>query len=190
MAASVTDYESLGIPRVGVTIRGNPVAVSWDHDRLDIFMTGTDGALYHKWWDGSQWGPSATTFEFMGGEILGDPTVASWDHDRLDVFVIGTDEGLYHKAWDGTRWYPSLTDYENLGRPSTGSGLARNPVVNSWGHDRLDVFIVGTDSALYHKWWDGNNWGPSVSDFEFMSGGITAILLLFPGTMIAWTSLL
>ena len=170
---SVTDYESLGIPRVGVTIRGNPVAVSWDHDRLDIFMTGTDGALYHKWWDGSQWGPSATTFEFMGGEILGDPTVASWDHDRLDVFVIGTDEGLYHKAWDGTRWYPSVTDYENLGRPSTGSGLARNPVVNSWGHDRLDVFIVGTDGALYHKWWDGSNWGPSVSDFEFMSGGIT-----------------
>ena len=136
-------------------------------------MAGTDGALYHKWWDGSQWGPSATTFEYMGGVILGDPTVSSWDHDRLDVFVIGTDEGLYHKAWDGTRWYPSVTDYENLGRPSTGSGLARNPVVNSWGHDRLDVFIVGTDSALYHKWWDGSNWGPSVSDFEFMSGGIT-----------------
>jgi hypothetical protein len=170
---SVIDYERLGLPKAGVTIRGNPVAVSWDHDRLDIFVVGTDGSLYHKWWDGAQWGPSATTFEFMGGEIVGDATVISWDHDRLDVFVIWIGGSLRHKAWNGVQWQPSVTGYDYLGQPAPAGELARNPVVNSWGHDRLDIFAVGTDGALYHKWWDGANWGPSQVEFEFMDGGIT-----------------
>jgi hypothetical protein len=33
------------------------VAVSWGPDRLDIFVKGTDNALYHKWWDKTAWGP-------------------------------------------------------------------------------------------------------------------------------------
>ena len=28
---------------------------------------GTDSALYHKWWNGSAWGPSLTGYENMGG---------------------------------------------------------------------------------------------------------------------------
>ena len=170
---SLTGYDRLGVPAAGVEIRGNPVAVSWDHDRLDIFVVGTNGALYHKWWGGSAWGPSDTEFEFMGGVIVGNPTVASWDHDRLDVFVIGTDGALYHKAWNGSEWQPSVTGYDSLGTPDNGVTLTGSPVVNSWGHDRLDIFIVGTDGALYHKWWDGNNWGPSLTGYEFMAGGIS-----------------
>jgi hypothetical protein len=46
-------WESLG----GATFR--PVtAVSWASDRLDLFVRGTDDVIYHKWWDGSNWGPS------------------------------------------------------------------------------------------------------------------------------------
>ena len=37
------------------------------------------------------------------------------------------------------------------------------PAVVCWGPNRLDVFVVGTDSALYHKWWNGSAWGPSVT---------------------------
>jgi hypothetical protein len=34
-------------------------------------VTGTDSALYHKWWNGSAWGPSlAGPFERMGGVIV------------------------------------------------------------------------------------------------------------------------
>jgi ABC-type taurine transport system substrate-binding protein len=43
------------------------------------------------------------------------------------------------------------------------------PVV-SWGSDRLDAFVVGTDRAIYHKWWDGASWGPSTTDYEYMGG--------------------
>jgi hypothetical protein len=37
---------------------------------LDIFVEGTDAAMYHKWWDGSHWGPSVSTWERLGG-VLG-----------------------------------------------------------------------------------------------------------------------
>ncbi|WP_367184146.1 hypothetical protein [uncultured Azohydromonas sp.] len=34
-----------------------------------MFVTGTDGALYHKCWNGSSWGPSLTGYEGLGGVI-------------------------------------------------------------------------------------------------------------------------
>ncbi|TCN30028.1 repeat uncharacterized protein DUF346 [Kribbella orskensis] len=42
------------------------------------------------------------------------------------------------------------------------------PVV-SWSSGRLDAFVVGTDKAMYHKWYDGG-WGPSVGGYEYMGG--------------------
>jgi hypothetical protein len=33
----------------------------------------------------------------------------------------------------------------------------------SWGPNRLDVFGVGVDNVMLHKWWDGTNWQPSNS---------------------------
>ncbi len=47
--------------------------------------------------------------------------------------------------------------------------VATKPVV-SWGSNRLDVFGLGLDSAMYHKWWDGSNWGPSVTDWQLLGG--------------------
>jgi hypothetical protein len=162
-----------GFDNLGGKILGSPAVASWDHDRLDIFVVGTDGALYHKAWDGSQWLPSTTGYDGLGGIIAGSPAVISWDHDRLDIFVVGTDGALYHKAWDGSQWLPSVTGYDNLGIPSPGGPILGNPVAVSWDHDRLDVFVIGgTDGALYHKWWDGSQWGPSVAGFEFMGGVI------------------
>ena len=78
-------------------------------------MPGTDRAVYHKWWNGSAWGPSLTGYEYMGGAILGQPKAVSWGSNRLDVFVIGTDRALYHKWWNGSSWGPSLTGYERQG---------------------------------------------------------------------------
>ena len=50
------------------------------------------------------------------------------------------------------------------------TGQLGAPTVAAWGGDRLDAFVVGTDDALYHKWWDGRAWGPSVTGYEFMGG--------------------
>jgi hypothetical protein len=94
---------------------GPPEVVAWGPNRLDVFVIGTNSQLYHKWWNGSAWGPSLTGYEAMGGVCTSQPRVTSWGPNRLDVFVTGTDSALYHKWWNGSAWGPSLTGYEAMG---------------------------------------------------------------------------
>jgi hypothetical protein len=151
---------SAGAPRVS-----SSPTVAWGPNRLDVFVLGTNRALYHKWWNGSAWGPSLTGYENMGGICTSSPQVVAWGPNRLDVFVTGTDSALYHKWWNGSAWGPSLTGYENMGGICVG-----DPRVVSWGPNRLDVFVLGTNRALYHKWWNGSAWGPSLTGYENMGG--------------------
>jgi repeat uncharacterized protein DUF346 len=55
-----------------------------------------------------------------------------------------------------------------------GGICTSKPRVAAWGPNRLDVFVTGTDSALYHKWWNGAAWGPSLTGYEYMGGVISA----------------
>lgn len=153
------------LPEFPVSGSGTPTpagpVVSWDSNRLDAFVLGTDSAMYHKAWDGNAWAPSVGGYEYMGGICMSAPEVASWAPNRLDAFVLGTDHGLYHKWWDGNAWGPSDTGYEALG------GICMSPPrAATWGPNRLDVFVLGTDRALYHKWWDGTQW----NGFEYLGG--------------------
>jgi hypothetical protein len=140
-------------------------AVSWAHDRLDHFVRGTDGAIYHQAWDGHQLLPSPTSFDYLGGQTTGTPEAVSWGPGRLDVFARGKDLHVLHKAWDFDRWLPSTTEWEDL-----GGMIATHPTAVSWGAGRLDLFVVGLDGALYHKWWDGHAWEPSVLGWEYLGG--------------------
>src|SRR3954452_6078764 len=45
------------------------------------------------------------------------------------------------------------------GWESLGGIIMEEPNCTSWGADRIDCFARGTDSAMYHRWWDGNAWG-------------------------------
>jgi hypothetical protein len=89
----------------------DPAVISWGDSRLDIFVVGTDRALYHKWWDGSAWGPSFDGFESLGGTCIAGPYVTSSGPDRLDVFITGSDNSLYQRSWNGSTW----SDWRNLG---------------------------------------------------------------------------
>ena len=179
-------YESLG----GYVI-GNPTVVSSGKNILDVFVIGADHALYHKWYNGysgvAAWFPSRLEYENLGGYSLSDASAVSMASGRLDVFVVGTDHALYHKytsnggSIGGLAWLPSQGGYENLGGIIVGQ-----PVVNSRFAGRLDVFIVGTGQALYHKWWDSKYegsgwildpkvwnpgaWLPSLHSFESLGG--------------------
>ncbi|NOL39447.1 zinc metalloprotease [Kribbella sandramycini] len=150
--------------------------VSWGSGRLDTFVLGTDLATYHKWWDGTAWGPSVTGYEYMGGICMSAPEVASWGPNRLDAFVLGSDHAVYHKWWDGAAWGPSVTGWEYLG----GTCMSP-PRLATWGPNRLDAFVLGTDRALYHKWWDGAAWGPSATGYEYLGG-----ICMSPPEVVAW----
>jgi hypothetical protein len=142
---------------------------SWESGRLDAFGRGNDGALWHRWFDGS-WHP----WESLGGQLVGGPSAVSWSANRIDVFVHGGDSHLWHKWWDGTAW----RGFEDLGMPA--SGLASDPDVASWSEGRLDVFAAGSDHALWHKWWDGTAWrgwesrgAPSGQTVAFNPGAVS-----------------
>jgi hypothetical protein len=64
--------------------------------------------MYHKFWDGTNWGPSRDDWEALSGTFESSPTVASWGPNRLDLFGLGTDNSMYHLDWDGTSWGPSV----------------------------------------------------------------------------------
>jgi len=171
--------ETVRAPLVTTTVvRPAPAGpvVSWSADRLDAFVLGIDHAVFHKWWDGSAWGPSVTGYENVGGIGLDAPEVASWGPDRLDVFVRGANRAIFHKWWDGSAWAPSQTGYENLG----GIGMSP-PRVATWGPNRLDVFVLGANRALHHKWWDGSAWSPSVSGYEALGG-----VCMSPPAVVSW----
>ena len=149
---------------VGAIRPSSSPVVSWGPNRLDTFVLGTDRAMYHKWWGGNAWGPSATGYESMGGVCTSVPQAVSWGPNRLDVFVTGTDSALYHKWWNGSAWGPSVTGYEFMGGACVG-----DPRIISWEPNRLDVFVLGTNRALFHKWYNGA-WGPSLTGYENLGG--------------------
>ena len=146
---------------------GQPKVVSWGPNRLDVFVMGTDSALYHKWWNGSAWGPSLTGYEHMGGVIVGRP----------EVVVVGSEPAGCLRASAPTA---RSTTSGGMVRPGVRHSPATKiwvvstspPRVIAWGPNRLDVFVTGTDSALYHKWWNGSAWGPSLTGYEYMGGVI------------------
>jgi hypothetical protein len=71
---------------------------------------------------------------------------------------------MYHK-WFAGGWGPSVTDWERLGGIFTSP-----PAAVAWSSNRLDIFGLGTDKAMYHKAWDGSRWHPSVTDWERLGG--------------------
>jgi glucose/arabinose dehydrogenase len=81
-------------------VSSGPAAASWSAGRLDVFVKGVDGQLWHKWFDGGWSG-----WEALGGGLDGAPAAASWSAGRLDVFVKGVDGQLWHKWFDGG-WNP------------------------------------------------------------------------------------
>src|SRR5439155_9816098 len=84
---------------------GESVGVaSWASNRLDVFVRGNNGQLYHKWWNGSQWYPAGGWEGGHGGCLMGGPAAVSRLANRIYVFVRWCGSTLYKRSWDGTQW--------------------------------------------------------------------------------------
>jgi len=62
-----------------------------------------------------------------------------------------------------------------LGIRTAGAARSSSSPVVSWGANRIDAFVLGSDRALYHKWWNGAAWGPSLTGYENMGGVCTSV---------------
>lgn len=157
------DWESLG---GDFAVSYALAATSWGFNRLDVYGVGLDKddnyAVWHKYWDGSSWGPShGSGWEHLGGDFISEPAALSRGPGLLDVVAVDSSLNLLHKFFDGSKW----TEWEVL-----GENFYSTPTVVSWGKDRLDVFGLKHDSKLWHKYWNGNQW----SEWEDFGGQFVA----------------
>jgi Repeat of unknown function (DUF346) len=120
----------------------------------DIYVCGTDGRIWQKWWDGPRWNPSDEGWvPHDDGFLMGSAPCVIAEGDRFrDVYARGRDGKVYHKYWDGQGWH----GWYGLGGAIVGAPSV--VVVHPGFHD---IYVCGTDGQLWQKWWDGSRWNPS-----------------------------
>jgi hypothetical protein len=137
-------WDALGAPGAGVMPNEAPTAISWVTGRIDLFVRGTDNALYHKWFDNG-W---SAGWQYLGGILTSPPVAASSWGFSGDVFVRGTDGHLYDNEVNSNVW----TGWMDVGCCLSGDNNVVNSVaVTSLASGSLDVFVIGTDHTLWRK---------------------------------------
>ncbi|QKW32709.1 serine/threonine protein kinase [Actinomadura sp. NAK00032] len=144
-------------------VAGDPAAHNAADGRIELFVRGTDGHMWHAWQvarDGnwSNWDDMSgyRTLASDGPlEVAGDPTAHSSADGRIEVFVRGADGRLWH-AWQVAR-DGNWSNWQDLGqhRPLPDGDVltvAGDPAAHASADGRIEVFVRGVDSHLWHLW--------------------------------------
>ena len=145
------------IPGLAASFEQGVTAVSRGESSIDIFVTGGDYRIYHKWHNPNSvnWVPNGSTWDSYGGGLTTTPSAISWSQDRLDIFALG-DSPLYELF--------QLTYESNGGGwsewiPIGGSWQVITPTAVTWGPGRIDVFVIDPNNkTLNHATGSGPNW--------------------------------
>ncbi len=156
--------------RVGGELTSGPAVASWTANRLDVFVRGTDGAIWHNRSLYNVWAGWESFDAPPVGLAANDPAAVSTATGRIDVFARGNDNHLWHRLYDGTTSQP----WEDL-----GGSLSSGPTAASWAPDRLDVFARGPGGDLRHVFRVGTSW----SGWESLGGALTSA-----PTAVSWAS--
>ena len=161
------------------TLASSPAVTSWGPGHIDVFVLGTDGAIYQRTWNQTAWSPAWVGLGAPAPGAAADrPGAASWGPGRIDIFVRSRDNKLWQRFFSGSRWsgwlQPPGTQLGTLGSapsPSPwGVGLLANPT-------RLTVFIRGTNGKVYQTTWSGaawSGWLPLGHPFDVVQGAPAA----------------
>jgi hypothetical protein len=149
------------------TITSDPDLAAATSGQLDVFARSTKGTLIHKHWSGSSW----SAWEDLGGALKegSGPAAVSKEPGTIDVFGRAPNDSMVNWYFDGTKWNgPGYT---------VGGVLTSDPDVATPAVGQLDVYIRGTDGALWHRWWSGSSWGnwESLGGFIKEGAGPTAV---------------
>jgi hypothetical protein len=124
---------------------------------LEIFYVGTNNTLYHNR------KTAANSTEWSGevafsGDSAKQVTVTMNPNDELEIFYIGINNDLYHNWQTGansTIWNGE-TPFLGTGKdPAPDSGEQITVATNAVGNAQvglLEMFYIGTNNAIYHKW--------------------------------------
>ena len=140
---------------------GAPVTVvSRGPEKLDIFVTGTDGRVYT-----AAWQPDFTD-GWRGWARIGDIALpqgapvhgVSRSIEHLDIFATDLNGVILTAAWE-----PSFDDGWHGWSPILGGKAAPGAPVTaaSRGTDKIDIFVTGLDGRVYTAAWRpdlGSQW--------------------------------
>lgn len=149
---------------LGGAITSNVCAIAPFKGRWDLFARGTDGALWQRFFQNSwsQW-------YCQGGQIAGTPSAVYVDA-RWFVFVRGADNSLQLVATTPDGWV-----WTNLGGIFYG-----DPAAVTCGSGCLDVFVRGTDDALWTRSYRNGAW----QDWRSLGGKLASdpsVISIAPG---------
>jgi hypothetical protein len=125
----------------------SPATCAQDANKLDVFVQGTDNALWYRHSDGSNW----SSWMSLGGVLTASPAAVSQSAGKIDVAVRGSDGALWTRST--TNGGSSWSAWSKIG----GQLLAgTGPAGYAWGDTRLGWMVTGTDKALWHMWKDSS----------------------------------
>ena len=133
-------------PRVPSLAIGAPVVVTMPSGRTDLFILGSDGAIWqstctkacNKRANFTSW--SRQPGRPPGG-ATSDPAGVAWGEGRIDVFVRGAISNVWHQTWENGAW---------LGWEDLDGRTASGPTVASWASGNLHVFVLA-GNAVWHR---------------------------------------
>jgi hypothetical protein len=135
-----------GWTNLGGYLTSSPAATSPASGMIDVFVRGSNGALYEKT---TTDGGATWAWTSLGGQLASGtgPAACSWSASREDVFVQGTNGALYQKTWTTSGWSSSWT--------GLGGILTSSPAATSPASGTINVFVRGTNGALYERIYTG-----------------------------------
>ena len=153
--------------RPAILVRGNAASTSGTAIRINLFVQGTDGKLWERYWNGSAWNWSDT-----GKKVDGTPLVFARGNlqdvgaadIRINLFarVLEYDSTnhphvhLQERYWNGSGWSWSDTGKEVAGTPMA---IVRGDVEDVNADDlRVNLFVAGADGKLWERYWNGGGW--------------------------------
>jgi hypothetical protein len=175
VARDWSSWQELVDPSVGVKGFHDPAVGRNKDGRLEVFVIGDDGNLWHTWQqDKYQVGMSSTwsNWSNLGRPIDAEfhlaPVVRQDNDGRLEVFAVCRHKqsdtvALWHR-WQDTPnegWCPK---WDSLGSPlgkSINSAYGQNLAVGRNQDGRLQDFVLDSDGRIWHRWqWppQGRGW--------------------------------
>lgn len=125
---------------------------------------GTERVHMTNWWWDNPYLGSVNWLHPIRPNAPGAP-VQSWAPYRMDLFFKkSSDNSFWHRYGDGTTWTGGTSWTEDHLYPIVNSQpmpFASQPIVVSWGPNRLDIVGIAQNGVLYHQWWGGTSWGPA-----------------------------
>jgi hypothetical protein len=150
---------------LGGNLLGDPAVAHNSDGRLEVFVIGTDHALYHKSQIVAGGGSGWTGYSTLGGNIISDPVAGRNVDGRLEVFAVGSDHALYHTFEQAASSSNSWSGISSL-----GGYIISDPALASNSDGRLEVFVVGSDHALYHNFQLSPSSSNSWSGYAYLGG--------------------